>query len=93
MLNNRQEVIDTFKTGVFPYTDGFQIKEESEEELEESKDDVKKFIKYIENESKKINYYLLKYCFNFVVPGVLAKKLYETKKTKKNQEAIEDSRS
>ena len=93
MLNNRQEVIDTFKTGAFPYIDGFQIKEESEEELEESKDDVKKFIKYIENESKKINYYLLKHCFNFVVPSVLAKKLYETKKNKKKQEAIEDRRS
>ena len=32
LLNNRQEVIDAFKTGIFPYADGFQIKEESEEE-------------------------------------------------------------
>ena len=32
MLNNRQEVINAFKTGIFPYIDGFQIKEESEEE-------------------------------------------------------------
>ena len=32
MLNNRQEVINAFKTGIFPYKDGFQIKEESEEE-------------------------------------------------------------
>ena len=31
LLNNRQEVIYTFKTGIFPYIDGFQIKEESEE--------------------------------------------------------------
>ena len=30
LLNNRQEVIDAFKTGVFPCIDGFQIKEESE---------------------------------------------------------------
>ena len=29
LLNNRQEVIYTFKTGIFPYIDGFQIKEES----------------------------------------------------------------
>ena len=35
LLNNRQEVIDAFKTGIFPYIDGFQIKEESEEESEE----------------------------------------------------------
>ena len=34
-LNNRQEVIDAFKRGIFPYIDGFQIKEESEEESEE----------------------------------------------------------
>ena len=26
LLNNRQEVIDAFKTGIFPYIDGFQIK-------------------------------------------------------------------
>ena len=37
MLNNRQEVINAFKTGIFPYIDGFQIKEESEEESEEKK--------------------------------------------------------
>ena len=35
MLNNKQEVIDAFNTGIFPYIDGFQIKEESEEESEE----------------------------------------------------------
>ena len=32
LYNNRQEVINAFKTGIFPYKDGFQIKEESEEE-------------------------------------------------------------
>ena len=60
LLNTRQEVIDAFKTGIFPYIDGFQIKEESEEELEEeleeeseeSKNGLTKFIEYIENESK-----------------------------------------
>ena len=64
MLNNRQQVIDAFKTGIFPYINGFQIKEESEEELEQSeeksKNDLKKFIEYIENESKEINYDLFK---------------------------------
>ena len=39
LLNVRQEVIDIFKAGVFPYVDGFQIKEESEErKLEKIKD-------------------------------------------------------
>ena len=37
LLNNRQEVIDTFKGGIFSYIDGFQIKEESEEESENQK--------------------------------------------------------
>ena len=32
LFNNRQEVIDTFKTGIFPCIDGFQIKEEDESE-------------------------------------------------------------
>ena len=69
MLNNRQEVIDAFKTGIFPYADGFQIKEESEEER------VKKFIKYIENESKDINYDLFKDYSKFVVLSALIKKI------------------
>ena len=57
LLNNRQDVIDAFKTGIFPYIDGSRIKKESEEEsggeseeeseekkLEKIKDDFKKFI-------------------------------------------------
>ena len=32
LLNNRQELTDAFKAGIFPYIDGFQINEESEEE-------------------------------------------------------------
>ena len=90
LLNNRQEVIYTFKTGIFPYIDGFQIKEESEEKnLEKIKYEFKKIIKYIENESKGINYYLLKDYFNFVVPSALAKKIYETKYKKKNNKLVE----
>ena len=80
LLNNRQEVIVAFKTGIFPYIDGFQIKEESEEESEEKKldkikDDFNKFIEYIENESKGINYGLFKDYFNFLIPSALAKKI------------------
>ena len=40
LLNNRQEVIDAFKIGIFPYKDGFQIKEE----WEELKGGIKNFI-------------------------------------------------
>ena len=73
LLNNRQEVIDAFKIGIFPYKDGFQIKEE----WEELKGDIKNFTQYIENESKGINYDLFKDYFNFIVPGALVKKLYK----------------
>ena len=44
MLNNRQEVTDAFKTGIFPYIDGFQITEESEEESEEKKSEKKSLL-------------------------------------------------
>ena len=84
MLNNRQELIDVFRTGIFPHIDGFQIKEEPEE----SKGDFKTFIKYIENESKGINYDLFKHYFNFVVPSALAKDLHETKN--KNNELVDE---
>ena len=86
LLNNRQEVIDVFKTSIFPYIDGFQIKEESEE-LEH---DIKKFIKYTENKAKEINYDLFKNYFNFVVPSALAKQLYTTKDKNKNDKLVEE---
>ena len=44
------------------------------------KDHFTKFIEYIENESKDINYDLFKDYFKFVVPSALVKKLYEIKK-------------
>ena len=52
-----QEVIDAFKTGIFPYIDGFQIKQEVEEESEEKSEEerINNFFKYIEKESKSIN--------------------------------------
>ena len=93
LLNNRQEVIDAFKAGIFPYMDGFQIKGESEEEseekkLEKTKDDLNKFYEYIEN--KCINYDLFKDYFDFVAPSTLVKQLYKTKKKKKNNELVEE---
>ena len=86
LLNNRQEVIDVFKTSIFPYIDGFQIKEESEE-LEH---DIKKFIKYTENKAKEINYDLFKNYFNFVVPSALAKQLYATEDKNKNNKLVKE---
>ena len=86
MLNNRQELTDAFKAGIFPYIDGFQINEESEEE---EKYDGKNSIEYIENESNGINYLFNDY-FNFVVPSALAKQLYKTKNKKKSNKLVEE---
>ena len=94
LFNNRQEVIDAFKTGIFPYIDRFQIKEESEEELEDEsdkkklekiKDGFKNFIEYTENESKGINYDFFEHYFVFSLSIALVKQLYETKNKKKNE--------
>ena len=46
-------------------------------------------MKYIEDESKDITYELFQEYFNFEVPTALAKKLYETKDQKKNNDLVE----
>ena len=48
----------------------------------------KKFIEYIENKSKTVDYNLFKGYFSFSVPTALAKKLFETKNKKENNELI-----
>ena len=93
----RDEIIYLFEKGTFPYKDNtFKTKEkewekESEEESEEEseKERFKKFLEYIENESKDINYDLFKDYFDVLVPSALAKKLYETKNKNKNNELVE----
>ena len=94
MFDARGEVIDLFEKEIFLYKDNvFKTKEESEEESEENKlekikDDYKKFIKYIENKSKGINYELFEKHFNFVVPTALLKQLYETINRKQNYKLV-----
>ena len=76
----QEKVIGLFEKGIFPYKDNaFKTKEEESEDnkLEKIKDDYKKFIKYIEDESKGINYDLFEDHFSFVAPTVLTKRLYE----------------
>ena len=82
MLNIREEIIRALKRGIFPYIDGVKVDEESDEELDENK-----FFKDIENESEAINYELFEKHFKFPVP-VSAKKLFETKDTKKNNALV-----
>ena len=66
----------------------FKIKEkktEEESEEESQKEErVKKFIEYIENESKGINYKEHKDYFNFAVSKYLVKRICETKNKHKN---------
>ena len=98
MLNNRQEVIDPFPAGIFPHICESQIKEESEEKTEEKrlekiKDEFKKFIEYIENESECIHQDFFKNYFNLLVPSALAKQLYETNDKKKNNKLVKKSKT
>ena len=86
MLNARDDIIDLFKKGIFPYKGNiFKTKEEESEEnkLEKIKDDYKNFFNYIEDESKSISYELFKKPFNFVSPTVLTKQLYKIKNKNK----------
>ena len=91
-----EDIIGIFEKGTFPYKGNvFKTKEEKSEEesedeseenkLEKIKDDYKKFIKYIENESKGINYDLFEDHFNFVGPSASAKKLNEIKNKKEKR--------
>ena len=95
----RDDIIDLFEKGTLPYkgsafkTKEEESEEESEKELEEKKlekikDDYKKSFKYIDDESNDISYKLFKKHFNFEVPTVSAKKLYETKDKKKNNNLV-----
>ena len=56
-------------------------------EMEEEEEE---FFKYTENESKGFNYFLFKHYFNFRNPSDLAKKLFEIKDKKKNNDFVEE---
>ena len=91
MLNARDDIIDLFKKGIFPYKGNiFKTKEEESEEnkLEKIKDDYKNFFNYIEDESKGISYELFEKHFHFVSLIILAKKLYKIKNEKENNELV-----
>ena len=78
----RDDIIDLFEKGTFPYKGNvFKTKEEESEEnkLEKIKDDYKNFFKYIEDESKSSSYELFEKYFYFSVPTVLVKKTMRQK--------------
>ena len=91
----RDNIINLFEKGTFPYKgDVFRTKEEESEEeseenkLEKIKGDYKNFFKYIQDESKCISYELFKKYFYVPAPTVLVKKLYDTKYKKENNELV-----
>ena len=89
LLDVKKDIIDLFEKGTFPYEDNvFKTKEKEELEEESEELEENKFFKYIENESKSINYDLFKTHFSDIAPTVLAKKVFETKKKKKNNDLV-----
>ena len=88
MSDARDNIIDLFRKGTFPYEGNVFKTKEEENKLEKIKDDYKKFFKYIEDESMGIKYNLFKEYFDFEVPTALAKTLYETKDEKKNNDLV-----
>ena len=88
LFSAREEIINLFEKGIFPYK-GNLFKSKEEEESKEEEKRVKTFIKYIENESKGINYDLFWKYFNFaVITSGLTKQLYGIKNRKENNELV-----
>ena len=64
MFDARKDIIGFFEKGIFPYKGNvFKTKEKKSKDEESEKERAKKFIKYIEKESKDLNYGLFKSCF------------------------------
>ena len=85
----RENIVNYFKKGVFPFKGKvFKIKEEIKEE--EKEELINNAIALIKKESKDINNDLFKTYFNFSAPIDLAKKLFETEGEKNNSELVEE---
>ena len=80
-------MINAFKTGIFSIHRWISNKKRIRR-IRKKK--INKFFKYIEKESKGINYDLFKTYFNFSIPSALVKQLYETKYKKKNNELVKE---
>ena len=64
--------------------------EDKQEEKQKEESEESRFLEYIENKSKGISYLLFNYYFNFKQPSDLAKKLFEIKDKKKNDDFVEE---
>ena len=86
MSDAREEVINLFEKGIFPYK-GNLFKTKEKEELDEELDE-NKFFEYIEKESEDIYCELLENYFKYSAPTVLANELFRTKNNKKNNHLL-----
>ena len=69
LSDTRDEIVDLFEKGTFPY----KGKEEKKKEKEESEEN--NFFEYIKDESKSINYDLFEKLVNLLAHTVLVKKI------------------
>ena len=82
LFDARDDIIDLFEKGAFLYKENvFKTKKESKKESKKERS--KKMFKYIEDESKGINFDLFKEYFDFKLPAVLAKSYTRQKMKKK----------
>ena len=87
----RENIIDFFKKGIFPFKGNvFKTKEEIKEKSKELKQYINNTFNFIEGKSEVINNDLFAKYFNFSKPIDLAKKLHETKDAKENSELVEE---
>ena len=70
-----------------------QKEQEKKEKEQEKQKEESKFIEYIENKSKDIGCISFSYYFNFEKPSDLAKKLFEIKDKKKNNDFVKEIKS
>ena len=89
----RKKIIEGFKGGVFPVYYDEKRKHQMKAQREIEKEEEKKNFKYIENESKDIGYILFSYYFNFAKPSDLAKKNFEIKYKKKNNDFVKEMKN
>ena len=92
LLNARDDIIDLFEKGIFPYKGiVFKTKEKKSEEnnLEKIKDDYKIFFKCIEGESKDTDYNLFENYFSFQYLVLQQKNYLRQKIKKENNKLVE----
>ena len=89
MIHARENIVDYFKKGIFPFKGNvFKTKEEKSEE-----ESINDGIIFIKEKSRNINNDLFKKYFYISAPIDLAKKLFETKDKKNNSELVQEIRN